>query len=73
MSLGDRVIVLIDMGAGKVREETVTAGSAGGTVKPTFRDGSWHFEELTRSARPLRSVIVPEARLIATIEVPKGR
>jgi hypothetical protein len=73
MSLGDRVIILIDMGAGKVREETVTAGSAGGNVRTRLVDGSWYIEELTRTARSLRSVVVPDGRLVATIEVPKGR
>ena len=71
--LGDKVIVLIDMGAGKVREETVTAGSAGGTVKATRDPSGVVVAERTRNGRDIRTVAVPVARLIAVIEVPKGR
>lgn len=73
MSLGDRVIVLIDTGAGKVREETVEARSAGGNVVGVVGQFTARAEERTRNGRVIRSVDVPVARLIALIEVPRGR
>ncbi len=73
MALGDKVIVLIDMGAGKVREEVVAAGSAGGKVETVLEHDLTSVREVTRSGRSIRSVVVPLGRLVATIDVPKGR
>ncbi len=73
MALGDKVIVLIDMGAGKVREEVVAAGSAGGIVAKRFVEGGVTVTELTRAGREIRSVNVPAGRLVATIDAPRGR
>lgn len=71
--LGDKVVVLIDMGAGKVREETIEARSAGGSVKPNIGLTFAVVSELTRNGREVRSVTVPVDRLLAAIEVPRGR
>ena len=73
MALGDSVIVLIDIGAGKVREEIVKAGSAGGNVKVKPDASGAIVSELTRNGRELRQVRVPLSRLVAIIEQPKGR
>lgn len=70
MALGDGVVVLIDAGAGKVREEEMRVNSAGGKISVGRLAGSFTIEEQTRTGRPLRRILVSEARLVAIIEKP---
>lgn len=72
MALGDEIEVLYDAGGSKPASEVVKAGTAGGSVRQTVgADAAVRVEELSRSGRPVRAVIVPLARLVAVIERPR--
>lgn len=72
MALGDKVLVLVDAGAGKVREEEVAATSAGGRIAVDRKDGWWEVQERTRNGTPKRTIRVTPERLVAIIDKPRS-
>lgn len=70
MAIRDRVRVLIDVGAGEVREEVVEATKEGGATE-VYRDAHGvHITETTRNGLARRTVTVADARVVAIIEEP---
>lgn len=70
MAIRDRVRVLIDVGAGEVREETVEVTKEGGTIDVYREDGRTSITETTWNGLARRTVTVADARVVAIIEEP---
>ena len=70
MAIRDRVRVLIDVGAGAVREEVVEATKEGGAVETYRKDGLTYLTETTWNGLARRTVTVADARVVAIIEEP---
>lgn len=71
--LGDKVLVLVDVGNGATREEAVSATRAGGSVDVRVGDAWAIVEESSQSGAVVRSVRVPVDRVVAVIEEPRRR
>lgn len=70
MAIRDRVRVLIDVGAGEVREEVVEATKEGGGIDVYRADGRTNVTETTRNGLARRTVTVADERVVAIIEEP---
>lgn len=70
MAIRDRVRVLIDVGAGEVREELVEVTKEGGTIDVYREDGRTSITETTWNGLARRTVTVADARVVAIIEEP---
>jgi hypothetical protein len=67
---GDRVLVVVDVGGGAVREFEVSATKAGRRVEVSVARGSVEVTEVTRSGQPVRSARFMAARVVALVEHP---
>ena len=79
MTQGDRVTVIIDLGAGYTRDEVTEATLPGGRVVATLEDHDVTVEERSRPTKGnpdgalLRSSTFRRNSVIGVIEQPKGR
>jgi hypothetical protein len=67
---GDRVVIVMDVGGGGVREFDVTATKAGRRVEVSMTRGTVEVTEVTRSGQPVRSARFMAARVVALVEHP---
>ena len=67
---GDRVLVVIDVGGGGVREFEVAATKAGRRVEVAMTRGTVEVTEVTRSGQPVRSARFMATRVVALVEHP---
>lgn len=67
---GDRVLVVIDVGGGSVREFEVSATKAGRRVEVSIARGTVEVTEVTRSGQPVRSARFMATRVVALVEHP---
>lgn len=70
--VGDRVEVLIDVGAGAVRSFEIEATRAGRWVDITNSRGVVEVVETTRSGQPVRTARFMASRIVAIVEHPAG-
>lgn len=67
---GDRVLVVIDVGGGGVKEFELTATKAGRRVEVAMTRGTVEVTEVTRSGQPVRSARFMATRVVALVEQP---
>ncbi len=67
---GDRVIIVVDVGGGAVREFEIAATKAGRRVEVSTSRGTVEVTEVTRSSQPVRSARFMAARVVAMVEHP---
>lgn len=67
---GDRVVIVMDVGGGAVREFDVTATKAGRRVEVSMTRGTVEVTEVTRSGQAVRSARFMAARVVALVEHP---
>jgi len=70
VAIRDRIRVLIDVGAGSIREEVVEATREGGAVETHRDDGLTYITETNKNGLARRTVTVADARVVAIIEEP---
>lgn len=70
MALHDKVTVLIDVGAGAVREEVIVATVEGGAIDVLAETDPATFTEVTRKGLAVRTIGVARSRLVAYVEEP---
>lgn len=79
MTQGDKVTVVLDLGAGYTRDEEIVATVPGGSVVPTWEPDEVHVHEFGRGTRArsggpvIRSARFRRSSVIAVIEQPKRR
>ncbi len=67
---GDRVVIVVDVGGGAVREFEVAATRAGRRVEVSLSRGTVEVSEVTRSGQPVRSARFMATRVVALVEHP---
>ncbi|MBO0703294.1 MAG: hypothetical protein J2P38_10205 [Candidatus Dormibacteraeota bacterium] len=71
MARGDRVLVVMDVGAGQTQEFSVAATQAGRRVEVNTGSRQTTVSEVTRTGRPVRSAWFLTSRVVALIELPR--